>query len=186
MKNLLSKLGLVLIIGIIAISGCKKGENDPFLSLKSRDARITGIWKLVDQRIIRTYTSNSVTTVTVERFDGTTWSVEYADTIISRPYSRELNVEKNGTYISIIIDDENKSEIMGNWWWQNDTKNKVQILFVPFNNSIWFGDNHESFIIDRLTDNEMMFEQSSYSKSTSANGDIYENTYSSEMTYEKM
>ena len=39
MKNLLLILALVA-----AFTSCKKGENDPFLSLKSRKGRLAGDW----------------------------------------------------------------------------------------------------------------------------------------------
>ena len=35
------------IAAVVALSGCKRGEDDPMLSLQSRDARVTGEWKLV-------------------------------------------------------------------------------------------------------------------------------------------
>ena len=44
-KNILF-IALSLVVGSTVLTGCKKGENDPFLSLKSRDARITELWKL--------------------------------------------------------------------------------------------------------------------------------------------
>ena len=45
MKNLKIALFVVLAATFI-LPSCKKGENDPFISLKSRDARITAKWKL--------------------------------------------------------------------------------------------------------------------------------------------
>jgi hypothetical protein len=44
MKNRFLKVSFafVVITGLVAITGCKKGENDPFISLKTRKGRITG------------------------------------------------------------------------------------------------------------------------------------------------
>jgi len=47
MKN--NKILLILFVSfttIIAISSCKKGEDDPFFSFLSRKARVTGDWKI--------------------------------------------------------------------------------------------------------------------------------------------
>jgi hypothetical protein len=40
------KFTLGLLIGLSALTACKKGAEDPFLSLTSRKARISGEWKL--------------------------------------------------------------------------------------------------------------------------------------------
>lgn len=64
---------IISTIGILALSvnlsSCKKGENDPFLSLKSRKARLVGEWNLT--KIEGTYSdvdpsdpSNNVTSTT--------------------------------------------------------------------------------------------------------------------------
>lgn len=52
-KNII--LGLTLVITTVLMNGCKKGENDPFLSLKSRKARVAGEWTVSSYK----YTSNS-------------------------------------------------------------------------------------------------------------------------------
>lgn len=50
------------------VSSCKKGKDDPFLSLRSRKARVEGEWKLVSQT---TNDKNSLNTMssTVLKFD---------------------------------------------------------------------------------------------------------------------
>jgi len=63
---------LIIALGVVMISplfqSCKKGEEDPFLSLRSRDKRITGTWKLnkIEKTTVTTTTdvdvdSNGVT-----------------------------------------------------------------------------------------------------------------------------
>ena len=37
---------LTIMLIVTAFVGCKKGEEDPIISLRSRDARITGTWEL--------------------------------------------------------------------------------------------------------------------------------------------
>lgn len=42
----LTKSVLAILVVASSITACKKGEDDPFLSLRSRDARLMGEWKL--------------------------------------------------------------------------------------------------------------------------------------------
>ena len=61
MKKCIQKLALFLFVFTILFSGCKKGEEDPFLSFRSRDARVIGNWKLKSWS--ETNTVKSITTV---------------------------------------------------------------------------------------------------------------------------
>jgi hypothetical protein len=50
----MKKVFLVMLAALIVIpafQSCKKGENDPAISFRSRDARLIGNWKLV--KVIR-------------------------------------------------------------------------------------------------------------------------------------
>ena len=60
MKIKIFLLSVVLIATAIFINSCKKGEDDPWLSLRSRDNRVIGKWKLVEQ--IEEYVSASTIT----------------------------------------------------------------------------------------------------------------------------
>lgn len=85
-KLLLSTISLALIAG--SFTSCKKGEEDPFLSFRSRDARITGTWELSEHTSTRTTTtmettSNDVnsnsnvfeeTEVMSETYNGSNWT----------------------------------------------------------------------------------------------------------------
>lgn len=42
----ISKLTMFAFAGALALTGCKKGADDPFISLKSRDSRLAGTWTL--------------------------------------------------------------------------------------------------------------------------------------------
>lgn len=46
MKKTLSKLLIIAVITVVAFSGCKKGAEDPAISLLSRKARLTGTWTI--------------------------------------------------------------------------------------------------------------------------------------------
>lgn len=68
-KSLLVVMGMALLV---ATPSCKKGENDPFLSLKSRKARLAGgyvVSKMESTEKVNGENYESVTTIT---FDGET------------------------------------------------------------------------------------------------------------------
>lgn len=44
-------ISLILTISLILNFGCRKGKEDPFLSFRSREQRLIGKWKLVDEKI---------------------------------------------------------------------------------------------------------------------------------------
>ncbi len=77
MKKTLIALTIILALGS-AVSSCKKGENDPFLSLKSRKARFVGEWKVISSITTdvesdgdKTTTTSDGSLVTQVDFDAT-------------------------------------------------------------------------------------------------------------------
>ncbi len=69
MKKIITfTLGLVLISG--SFSSCKKGDNDPFLSLRSRKARLEGSWKVTKEEVTETNTDGTTTVQIQSIFDG--------------------------------------------------------------------------------------------------------------------
>jgi hypothetical protein len=120
MKNLFKTLIAVAIVSV-TVQSCKKGEDDPALSLRSRDARLIGEWKLTkydskrDVRDADTYTaigtnSRTQTLSITEAFDGTvqTTTVAYQDavsggatesenTTYRENFTLEMDILKDGT-----------------------------------------------------------------------------------------
>lgn len=71
MKN---TFAVMAIVGVTTVSSCKKGENDPFLSLRSRKARVTGEWKLTKGTVTETDNSRGTTNSEVTTYTETTSS----------------------------------------------------------------------------------------------------------------
>ena len=61
MKNRIIQLVMVLMTAAIILPGCKKGEDDPFFSFRSRNARIVGEWIINELN----YTQNEFETISV-------------------------------------------------------------------------------------------------------------------------
>ena len=167
MKNrfLKTAFALVAIIGLTTISSCKKGENDPFISLKSRKARISGEWKLSEGTITETSTSGGTTDTDVTTYTGTTKSYNGN----TSTYSETLTIEKDGTFESVIIEDGVYLTIRGNWYFSGKSKDielkkkeaiifsELQYVFTSGTNTYTglYGD--QIILIDQLKNKEIIF-----------------------------
>lgn len=178
------KKTILFVFTVIAVmltfNGCKKGENDPFLSLKSRNARITATWKLSKQEYkkIVTHKTGGTTVIktTTRNFDGSLMTVTTSIGTTSNPYSWEITIEKDGTYSMTKIEAGYKTEQTGNWWWLDDKNNKARIVFDIDN---------ESYKIDQLKSKELILTQDYTDKDTNSDGDFYETKVTSTMTFTK-
>lgn len=167
MKNL-------FIISILVLSltqSCKRGENDPFISLKSRDGRITGTWNLVNLEISEV-DNGSTTTIT---YDGTTLTINEDGNVDSYLYSHEMTIEKDGTYERELYNDGDTYKNTGHWWWLHDKQKKTRIAF---------DDDGNSFYIDQLKNKELILQYQYEFNSTGGSGSSLETRYYL-ATYEK-
>jgi hypothetical protein len=168
---------------LFTAQSCKKGENDPFLALKSRDARVAGEWKLTSQDMVQTSTETFEGTTVTEsyttKFDGTV--VTETDTYdgetdtYTYSYSQTIEINKDGSYKMTSVADGDTDTETGSWWWISDAKKKTRIAF---------DDDANSFEIDMLKSKEMTWvisQESSYSGSGYSSTDIFSGT----MTFEK-
>lgn len=123
----LAKIALVaLTISSVSFVGCKKGEDDPFLSLSSRKARVAGEWKVTDYKSTDTDASG-VTTVTS---NGSTYTYTDGSGTFSGTWTREGTFEKDGTYSMTEVVDGVSSTSGGTWNFTSgvgELKNKSQI-----------------------------------------------------------
>lgn len=108
MKKIITLLLVTgIIISIPLMEGCKKGDEDPFISILSRNARIKGTWKLISRSNITTTTTVQNTTNNInavssaetkvvtyrESFNGTT-KTRYNYTTIN---STDVDIVDNGS-----------------------------------------------------------------------------------------
>lgn len=131
------KIILLALIGaamIMPISSCKKGADDPFLSLKSRKARLAGDWD-VTSWIITTVSGTTTSTTTYE--DGS-YTYTSGSTTTTGSYTWDFTIEKNGSYnykrTITVSGNSDKYEEEGLWFFtsankDNDLKNKEMVGF---------------------------------------------------------
>jgi len=180
MKNTVVLLLSALVIAV-SFSGCKKGENDPLLSLRSRKSRLEGNWVIVKEEVSETNINGSTTEAIQSVYDGemkvtttTTTVGALATTVIDTvKYTFNFDIKKDGNY-KMIAANENKIDIVtteGTWLFLgksklNDLKNKEAILLTtskqvvssnPVANSVNYENlNGLTIVIDELKNKEMM------------------------------
>ncbi len=177
MKKIQQLLLIVIIIGFI-LPSCKKGDDDPLISFRSRKARLTGEWKLKDgkEEIINNDTTetvylNGVTAhVVITKENGAVvdnFTDDFTELwIINKDYSFEIT--KKYSYLRVILS--------GNWSFnyadkKMKLKNKESFTFKITNmtynyttNSLYdFSNTYLGFdcptliySIDKLTNNEIV------------------------------
>ncbi len=178
---------IIAIIGIAvmlpALQSCKKGENDPAISLKSRTARLSGEWTVSKASIIST--SGGVTTTTT--YNGSTVTITYSDgsTGSTGTFTWTFSIDKNGTYTEEIsetytgITESRKTE--GAWNWADGNKDaeikaKEMVLFHQTKNTYTSGSsttvysytglNYDGWMVDKLSSKEVVLKYKNVYTST--------------------
>ncbi len=141
MKKTISFLTLSAIVIALVFTGCKKGENDPFLSLKSRTGRLAQEWKLSSEDYTTVSKTGSVTTTEHYTYDGSietitttyTLSGNSSTSTATKTYSKETTFDKDGTYKETEINDGDATTTEGTWMWvkknkDNGLKNQEAIV----------------------------------------------------------
>lgn len=164
MKKILFKVAILAVV-ISGIQSCKKGEDDPFLSLRSRKARLSGEWKLTSYSY-KEYTDG------MENFSETYDGV-YMHTVNGYfPFSQEFEFKKDGSYEIKTVYDGYPSNEKGNWVFMGKNKEadieKKEYIFLDqtsytdadatVTNSNFIVDNGWVYHIKKLSNKEIVFE----------------------------
>jgi len=183
MKHLIKPLLIIAVIALITTS-CRKGEDDPFLSFRSRKARITGEW------VLKSGNSSNYT------YDG---NYKYSQTDTT-PYKEKWIFNKNGEFELFFYNDLGTSAnhlMEGTWSFGNkdkakDYKNKETIILRVTRDSTggYFGIYDmtfsgtagpvHSYTISQLKNKSMTIK---FDGTSNIDGSI--NTSHGSMTYEK-
>lgn len=179
MKKTLVLLSLVLLVSSsLFITGCKKGEDDPFISLRSRDARITAKWKLTKVEGTSTNTFGGVTYTSTESYNGTVYTTTSSSGgVNSYSYALEMEILKGGEMTSSETQDGEVSSGTGNWFWANTTSDKTGIFLGGLDDDAYFN-------VQGLSSNELILSLNSEYTSTSG-GQTSSNQSSTTWTFEK-
>lgn len=119
---------IVLVSLSIVLSSCKKGENDPGLSLRSRTARLAGKWTIAKGELKETY--DDVTETTIINGTNYTFNSGRGANEVNGTFVGTVEFEKGGAFTdtrTITVNGQaNTTTVKGNWSWV--AKNKEQDL----------------------------------------------------------
>lgn len=179
-------IALVALSSAFVFNGCKKGENDPFLSFRSRKARVAGEWKMVDFKSTDTDASGT-TTVTS---NGSTYTVSDGSGSLTGTISWEYTFEKDGNYNFTKVEDGVQETGKGVWNFTSgvgELKNKSQITLYetsytnPAGTATWTGHYvDEAQDLLELRHKKMVW----YYKTTSVSMSGQSSTYEQTITFE--
>jgi len=134
-------LSLVLFaFALLCLTSClKKGEDDPFISFRTRTARLTGQWHLTSGTEERTdvfidslgsHESKTIYIYTENTYQSNTESTGYTSSM-SGSFSYLMEYKKNGEFSSTKTNDNNVFSSEGTWNFTKGIgthKNKEQIV----------------------------------------------------------
>jgi len=132
MKRLFNIFNL-FFIALIIFAGCKKGEEDPNFSFRTRKDRLTGDW-ILTRGFISSTNKNSTVNTTYSNSTYITTSSQNPELVIEGNYSRTLSINKEGNFIDETYKDDQFLKMQGEWTFlsgnkSDDLKNKEAVLF---------------------------------------------------------
>jgi hypothetical protein len=121
MKNYRFLSAIAVALPLLLIS-CKKGDDDPFFSLRSRKARVAGEWKVSEFHGIQTQTFQNGYIQGESNYNGSNVSIvtTYSDTnqqpeLYTYELSQAYTFEKDGTYTAVERTQFNTRTETGTW-----------------------------------------------------------------------
>ena len=182
MKKIFLILGIVFI-SIITFLSCRKGDHDPYISLRSRHTRLIGEWKLTSLNfsIKRTKPATGAvfSTQTIEYSDSIKKSWDKQNNQTDTIYHEYLTIKDNGMFKllmkSTIRNVVQTKSVTNQWYWLDTKKKKTGIML----------NGYHSYDIDKLSSKELIliYEKVIPASRQTSNLEIYE---SYEATYTKI
>ncbi len=113
MKKTKQLLAIALMCFIIApvLNSCKKGDEDPFLSLKSRKGRLAGEWTLDSGTLTYTWGTTAYTAT----FTSSMVTASYAGESYNWMYTERIEFKKDNTFKITVMDDGDLETSEGFW-----------------------------------------------------------------------
>ena len=163
MKKTIS-LSLAFILTVSLFVSCKKGENDPSISLLSRKARLTGVWDLTSADYQEKNIDDGDTDITSFSYDGTNMTETTDGEGETYIYSEKLTIEKDGNF-TLVVSKLKRYFDSDDFTW----KDGVRVETIT---GVWyFLEGNEQ--LDVKDKERVEFLQESY-KRVDPNGDTYE------------
>lgn len=141
MKNF-AKLALAAAVVLPTVFvGCKKGENDPFLSFRSRKGRVAGEWKVTEGSGTTTSSFGGSSYTSTWTYDGATRTETSGGSSSTSKETMNFTFDKDGTFTATMVGTETidtdtyttTENASGTWNFTGgvgETKNKSQIIMA--------------------------------------------------------
>lgn len=155
------------IILLVLLVSCKKSENDPLISIYSREKRLCQDWELVET--YGTFSKYDIFGQKLYVYARLTYKdshliLKSPDISESFDFSFNLNIGKDGNYSyveSYVRDGKDfQNEGTSSWQWLDLDKEKNGILFSDLDESLLFTflftKKTKDFVIDRLAKKELV------------------------------
>ena len=178
----MKRIFIILFIGIFiipSINSCKKGDGDPVISFKSRDARLCQTWVLT--KIEGNKVSSGITTTI--SYDGTNFSaVKSNNTSETGTGTFEITFNKEGTldYTEAFLPTGGVADNgsgTGNWVWAGSGKNKSSLYLLHIDANLFDANIYSCY---KLSSKELIL---IYRFIEITDGDTY--SYDETYTFEK-
>ena len=101
----------VLVLTVFLFTGCGKYEDGPGFTLRTKNGRITGDWKLTS----------------ISGPDATYNGIELSQSGFSIPYSYTMTLEKDGMFESTEVWDGDSQVAKGLWSWVDGSSRKEMV-----------------------------------------------------------
>jgi hypothetical protein len=174
------KKTLLFFMIVFTMTTCKKGDEDPEISLRSRKARLTGEWKMKNGSASMTYPNYNETT----KFDGSNFEI-YSTYTGGRPvvyvgkYLLSLKIKKNGTFTMHELNANLIFDAEGSWSFNSgvgkEKKKEDAIFYIDQVNTGSTADHifnrwstNFTYKIKKLTNKEIII---------SSSGKVFSNSY---------
>jgi hypothetical protein len=122
---------LMLLAIVLAMPACKKGTDDPFLSLRTRKARLVGEWKLKEGTVKQTDASGTTT----RTFNGSTVTITGPLPTQTIAHTETCTIKKDGTFESVINNNGTITTTEGAWYFggknkELNLKDEESVVFI--------------------------------------------------------
>jgi hypothetical protein len=132
------KKTIISILVTLTLFSCKKGEDDPAISLRSRKERLAGEWSLASGKLTESYDDHANAIKFGRSFTFKSGRYEASQTIVNYTqfkgaFSLKLIIDKNGTFTSKEQFDSRELHAEGVWDFlqkSGDLKNKEEVNFI--------------------------------------------------------
>lgn len=167
------KLSVLFFTSALVLASCSKYDDNPAVSLKSKNGRITGEWTLTKADYTETRTSYGTTNTETMTYNGVIMTETSGGYTYTYSYSEKMKINKDGTVEMTTVDDGDTDIETNMWSWLDGTSNKELIMI-----------NGNTWSIKKLTNKELILELS-YSYSNTYDGKTSSRSLTATSTYEK-